>query len=159
MNLIQRDKIKRLVQDAMHDVICAIEEDRFYPSEPEAGDAPTDDACDSATDVVCDLITALGKEYGVVDMDIISKPLSLDNICNMLTMDNCDDFDELDEIDSFSNNHGERKYRYDTTVYRHKPTGKFISVEIQKTADGEEWLSLGTVMVVTKQEKITYEWA
>lgn len=159
MKITDRKHIKGLVSDALDIIASEIEEKRYEPSERGAGTAPTQDAMDCAEDHLCELITALGKEYGAVDMDVVNSKLSLKDIKEQITMDNLDAFEELEEIDSFSDDHGERKYRYDTTVYKYKPTGEFISVEIQKTADGEEWLSLGPINEVEKKEKVSYEWS
>lgn len=161
MKITDRKHVKGLVEDALESITSEIEEKRYHPSEPRAGTAPTDNALECAYDHLCELITALGKEYGAVDMDEVNSKPTIDEIKETITLENawkaCD-IDELEEIDSFSDDHGESKYRYDTTVYKHKPSGQFISIEIQKTADGEVDLSLGEISIVEKKEITSYQW-
>ena len=156
--LTKRAAIKHAVDAALTGMISAIEDDRYEPSERGAGDAPTENAVENAEDLLCDLITELGKDFGVVDMDKVNGSLTLAEIKTLMTMDNIHDFEELEEIDTFVRDAGERKYRYDNTVFKHIPTGRFICVEIQKSADGEQWGALTSFEEVEKKEKISYEW-
>lgn len=161
MKITDRKHIKGLIEDALGLITSEIENKRYEPSERGAGAAPTDDAMECAYDHLCGLITELGRGYGAVDMDKVNSKLTIDEIKETITLENawkaCD-IDELEEIDSFSDDYGESKYRYDTTIYKHKPSGEFISIEIQKTADGKVHLSLGEIVTVEKKEKVTYEW-
>lgn len=72
-----------------------------------------------------------------------------------------DDIDGLKEIDSFVRDNGERKYRYQNTVYEHALTKRFICVEEQQANGGDFDGIVGSINAkeTAKQEIVTYQWS
>jgi hypothetical protein len=154
----ERKAINELLHETMDNVVQTLEEDRYYPSVREAGDSPTEAAQENATKHVTNLITEIGKIYGVVDFDSINKPYTTEEVINLIDGENMDDFDGLTEVDSFVRDNGETKYRYENTVYKYEPTGDYILVENQCTPNGDTLISFVRATKTEKKEKVTYEW-
>jgi hypothetical protein len=159
MKSTDKKDIKNTILAALSDIECALESDRYEPSERGAGTAPTQTAYDNAEDVIITMTEYLMSNYGVFDVNKAMRDYSFEEILAIINDHNADDFDELKEIDSFSVDNGERKYKYVTTVYEFKNTGRHIAVNEQRSADGEEVIAFTGANETEKKEIKTYEWS
>lgn len=161
MNVLKMQAINRKIEDAFHDMVAYLEEDRIYPSTREAGTAPSDKAVDNCYEMLVTLIKEL-MSTGMNYQDIGRKPTfeEIVETINSVQDDNtADDIDDLREIESFVRDNGESKYRYVNTVYEHIPTKRYICVEEQRGVG--DWCDLTSSVTATetfKKEIVKYEW-
>lgn len=163
MNILEKQKLIRKIEDATSDIIQFLEEDRFYPSVREAGTAPTESACDKVQEQIIELIGYV-IDSGATSQDLIQKTTFeeiIDAINAVQDKNIADDIDGLKEIDSFVRDNGERKYRYQNTVYEHTPTKRFICVEEQQANGGDFDGIVGSIHATetVKKEIVTYQWS
>jgi hypothetical protein len=162
MKLKDHKKIKSLIDDAIDNIVSTLEENRFYPSEREAGTAPNDGAMYDVNSYICKLIETTNS-FDIYDGQF-SNPLSLDDVKGFIlaNQDNniADDFDCLKEIDTFVRDNGEQKYQYFNTVYEYNPTKSFIAVEEQRSITGGDFVVCSISVTETEKKEITtYEWS
>lgn len=157
---IKKEIIKK-IENTLEDIVQILEENRFYPSVREAGDAPTESAQIDCYDLLIKLIQDL-NQYEIYP-GALKEQLSLEEVMKQLRSSQesafGDFFDELKEIDSFDLSTDEHKYVYTRTVYLHHPSGEHIAVDEQLSAGRDrEFLSVVGVSTVQKKEIKRYEW-
>lgn len=148
--------INALVNDAVDDIVTTLEEDRFYPSEKQAGTAPMESAVDHCGDVIRDLIDTIGEMYGVVNTRGILKPMTFDEILKQANDENVELFNELEEVECYDRDHCQ-KYVYVCTVYKHKNEHRFLEISMKCSAN-RKYSDFDCAREVSKKETVTYEW-
>lgn len=125
MNVKKRKELRDLMDEALDNIFDEIESNRFYP------------AYRNANSYLEELITAIGKKFGVVDFEALNKPYNMEELIAMIDGKNMDDIEGLKEIESFIRDNGESKYHYINTIYLYEPTGKHVCVENQCGLDND----------------------
>lgn len=159
----KKKEVVKKIEDCFEDMAYELENRRFEPSERGAGTAPTEGAMEDAVNMLKALIESLAP-YEIKEGDL-TKELDFDTIVSMIKqagekcLDIADEFDELEEIDSFNRDNGETKYRYGNTVYKHKPSGRFLCVECQFGVGQWDGIIGGvSVNETRKKEIVTTVW-
>jgi len=161
MKIRERQEIKNKINDLVGDIVELLEENRHEPAGRGAGTAPSESSINESSDIIFKFIEYILSSG--ITKDELSKEITLEEIIQEIISvqdDNIADyFEDLKEVDQFNRDNGETKYRYENTVYEHKPTKKHICVECQRgVGDWDGIISSVNVNEVFKKEITKYEW-
>ena len=162
MDMKKREFVLMGINSALDEIVSALEENRFEPSERGAGSAPTDSAIEICHDELVKLVCNVHED---MDEDYLLNGPTLEEVMAEISSINDENtaelYDCLTEIDTFIRDNGERKYQYFNTVYQYKKTDNYISVEEQRSLiSGGDWVVCNiNVSQTEKKEKVSYEWS
>ena len=149
-----KQKVIKLIEELTEEITdsCTIDSEG-YPNQPYISDVGVSE------EYIISVIDEVNKLVGnKIKIASIFLPKTIDAIAEELTLNNVYDIEEFTEVDTIDNYTIEDKYNYQTVVFEYLKSGKFYSVTIQKTKDGEVDLGITWNGETTKKEVTVTQW-
>ncbi len=136
-----KEQVENLIDKFLNDIITAAEIDS--EGDPYISGLYID------SEIVGEFIDSVNKVVG--NKEVVAnlfKPKSIEEIKDSITLTNYRDFEELEQVDVICSPNPDVEYDCVTYVYKHTPTGKYLSVDIKTV--GSENLEIMASSIVEK---------